>query len=81
MKVKTIFGSALAGVISMALSYYILLTPVTLIAISIRRKMPEAWFAGLIVWYALFFVLTVSAVVGIAASTLLYKDAIRRNSN
>jgi hypothetical protein len=54
MKVKAAFKSILAGVISAVLSDRALNLPAILCALALRRKMPDAWFSGLIVWYATF---------------------------
>jgi hypothetical protein len=39
--------------------------------------MPDAWFSGLIVWYAGFLTLGVSLVIGGVASRMVYKHAAR----
>jgi hypothetical protein len=67
----------LVGVISTALSYGTLITPATTAAISIRRKLPEAWFSGLITWYAEFVVIGASIVIGGAAFRVVYKHIAR----
>jgi hypothetical protein len=60
MKIKGALESILAGVISAILSYRALRVPAELAAFALRRKMPDAWFSGLIVWYALFVVIGIS---------------------
>jgi NhaP-type Na+/H+ or K+/H+ antiporter len=73
MKVKAIFEGILAGVISAIVSYYALISPATVAAIAMRRKMPDAWFSGLIVWYATFIVIGVSIVIAGVACRMVYK--------
>jgi hypothetical protein len=75
MKIKVVFESILAGVISGIFSYCALYVPATLAAVAIRRKMPDAWFSGLIVWYALFAVIAVSIVIAGIAFRTVYKHA------
>jgi hypothetical protein len=71
MKTKAIFEGILAGVISAVLSYRALISPATLGALAIRRKMPQAWFSGLITWYAAFVVIGVSIVIAGVAYRIL----------
>ena len=73
MKIKAIFEGILLGVISAILSYYALISPATVTALTVRRKMPDAWFSGLIVWYAAFIVIGVSIVIGGVACRVVYK--------
>jgi NhaP-type Na+/H+ or K+/H+ antiporter len=77
VKIRPIIESGLIGVVSMALSYKALISPATLMAISIRRKFPEAWFSGLINWYAAFIVLLLSIVVGGVACRAVYRHTMR----
>jgi hypothetical protein len=73
MKIKAIFEGILAVVVSAVLSYRVLISPATVAAITIRRKMPEAWFSGLIDWYATFAVLGVSIIIAGVACRAVYK--------
>ena len=73
MKIKAILAGILVGAISAILSYYALISPATVAAIAMRRKMPDAWFSGLIVWYATFIVILVSIVVAGVASRVVYR--------
>ena len=73
MKIKAILEGIFVGVISAILSYYALISPATVAAIAMRRKMPDAWFSGLIVWYATFIVILVSIVVAGVASRVVYR--------
>lgn len=73
MKIKAIFEGILAGIISAILSYYVLISRATIAAIMIRRKMPDAWFSGLIVWYATFVVIGISIVIAGVACRMVYK--------
>ena len=75
MKIRSIFESTLAGIISAIFSYRTLRVPAILAALAMRRKMPDAWFAGLIVWYVVFFIVAVSIIVGAVACRIVYKHA------
>jgi hypothetical protein len=75
MKIKAIVEGVLAGVVSAFFCCSTLSLPATLAAIAVERKMPEAWFSGLITWYAMFAVIGVSLVVGGVACRLVYKHA------
>jgi hypothetical protein len=75
MKIKNVCESILAGAIVALFSYYALSVPATLAAIAIRRKMPDAWFSGLIVWYAHFAVIAASVVIAAIACRRVYKHA------
>jgi uncharacterized membrane protein len=76
MKIKAIFEGILLGIISAILSYYALISPATVTALAVRRKMPDAWFSGLIVWYAAFIVIGVSIVIGGVACRAVYKHLV-----
>jgi uncharacterized membrane protein len=73
MKIKAVFESILVGVVLAIFSYSALISPATVAAIAIRHKMPDAWFAGLITWYAAFVVLGVSLVIAGVACRFVYK--------
>jgi len=75
MKIKALVEGILAGVVSAIFCYWALISPATLAAIAIRRKMPDAWFSGLITWYAMFAVIGVSMAVAGVASRVIYKHA------
>jgi hypothetical protein len=77
MKIKNLCESILAGAISALFSYAALSVPATLAALAIRRKMPDAWFSGLIVWYAHFAVIAISVVIAGIACRMVYKHATR----
>lgn len=81
MKTKAILEGILVAVISAILSYNILISPATMTAIAIRRKMPGAWFAGLIVWYAMFVVIGLSTVIAGIAFRLIHKRAAGASPN
>lgn len=63
MKIRAAFGGIVAGIVSTIVSYSVLMSRATLAAMAIRRKMPNAWFSGLITWYAAFLVIGVSLVI------------------
>jgi predicted phage tail protein len=75
-KIKAVLESVLAGVISAIFSYSALIAPAIIAASAIRRKMPDAWFSGLITWYATFIVLGVSLVIAGVACRMVYKQAV-----
>jgi hypothetical protein len=75
MKVKAVLEGILAGQISAVLSYSALISGATVTAIAMRRKLPDAWFSGLIVWYATFIVILVSIVIAAVAYRVVYKYA------
>jgi hypothetical protein len=60
--------ATLAGLVALALSFLVLKPPAELCAVLIRGRWPEAWFSGLIVWYARFvalgFSIAIAVVVG-----------------
>ena len=77
MKTKAILESTLVGVILAIMCYFVLISPATAAALAIRGKMPDAWFSGLIVWYATFFVIGVSIVIASIAWRMVYKHVLR----
>lgn len=77
MKTKAILEAILAAVVTTIAFYRRLLWPGIAIAVWIRRKMPDAWFAGLIVFYATIVVLGASIAIGAVACRLVYKHALR----
>ena len=77
MKIKAVFEGILAGVVLGILSYFVFVSPATVAAIAIRHKMPDAWFSGLVVWYATFVVIGVSIVIAGVACWMVYKRVLR----
>jgi cell division protein FtsX len=73
MKIKAIFEGILLGAISAILSYYALISPATITALAVRRKIPDAWFSSLITWYAAFIIIGVSIVIGGVSCWVVYK--------
>lgn len=78
MKIKALLEGILAGVISAIFSYYILISKAITVALATRHKMPNAWFSGLIVWYAMFLVIGISVVIAVVVCRIVYKHAARR---
>jgi len=76
MKIKVLLESVVVGVILAILSYHELKLPAELAAFALRRQMPDAWFSGLIVWYALFAVTGISMAIGGVACWMIYKRAL-----
>jgi hypothetical protein len=79
VKIKAILTSAAVGLSVAVLSFEGLETPATLTAVALRHKMPDAWFSGLVVWYASFTDLGISIAIGAIASRMIYKRASARN--
>jgi len=73
MKIKAAIEGIVVGFVSIALSYRVLISPATLAALSIERKFPDAWFSGLITWYAMFGVMAVAIGIGGVACRVVYK--------
>ena len=80
MKIKAIVGAVLVGGIFAMLSYHVLISPATLAALAIRGKMPQAWFSGLITWYAAFFVTGASIAIAGVACRIVYKHVAKSTS-
>jgi hypothetical protein len=80
MKIKAAIEGIVVGFISLALSYQLLISPATLAALSIRRKFPDAWFSGLITWYATFAVIAVAIGIGGVACRLVFKQVSESTS-
>ncbi len=76
---KAVAETVLAGFVMAAISYWQLITPATLVALSIRRKNPEAWFSSMIVWYAAFAVIGISLIVAVIASRMFYRHITSRS--
>jgi hypothetical protein len=68
---------AVAVVVALAVSFFVLRPAGELCAVLIRRRWPEAWFSGLIVWYADFFALGFSIAIAVVAGRYAFK---RRDS-
>jgi len=73
MKIKAVLESIAVGVILAILSYRELKVPAYLAAVALRRKMPDAWFSGLITWYVLIVVIGISMVLAGVACRMVYK--------
>ena len=72
MKLKSIVESSLVALVTVVFSYHLLISPATLMAVEIRRKYPEAWFSGLVTYYAAFAVICTSLVLAAVASRKVY---------
>lgn len=77
MRTKALAEGILVAVVVLIASYHVLIWPAVRAAIALRHKMPEAWFSGLITWYAGFAVLGVSVVVAAVAFRRVYKQVLR----
>ena len=53
------------GIVALVLSFPVLRLAGELCAILIRRRWPDAWFSGLIVWYSLFFAAGCSVAIAV----------------
>jgi hypothetical protein len=80
MKVQALIAAVLGGILSAAIWYYFFLPPMEMLAITARRRMPDAWFSSLIEWYALFFAIAVSLIVGTVAAVFIYKASLSRHA-
>jgi hypothetical protein len=81
MKINALVEGVVVGVVAAVLSYYLSISQATIAALSIRRKMPDAWFSGLIVWYATFLVIGLSIVIAAVVFRLVYKHAASANKS
>ena len=77
MRIKIVSASILAGAVFGVFSYCVFSDSATLAALAIRRKMPNAWFSGLIVWYAHFALIALSIVIAGIAFRMVYRYATR----
>jgi hypothetical protein len=80
MKIRAVLEGMLAGVVSAVFCYFVLISPATMAALAIRHKMPDAWFSGLILWYATFAVIGVSMIIAGVAYRMVYKHVLRSTS-
>ena len=74
MRLKAIFESVLAGIVAAIVSYFVLISPATLAALAIRRRLPDAWFSSAIVWYATAGVLVASLAIAGVVCRVVYKQ-------
>jgi hypothetical protein len=79
MRKKPAAEGILAGLISGVFLFSILYDPAERHAIAIRQKWPEAWFSGLITYYAFFLVLVISLATGALACRIVYKHSADRD--
>jgi hypothetical protein len=73
MKVRKVHLSVIAVVVTLALSWSLLRPAGELCAVLIRRQWPEAWFSGLIVWYADFFAAGFSTAMAVVVGRYTFK--------
>jgi uncharacterized membrane protein YhaH (DUF805 family) len=73
VKLIVVNESGREAVVAM-LCYLALISPATIAALAIRRKMPDASFSGLIVWYATFIVIGLSIVIAGVACRMVHKE-------
>ena len=75
MKAKTFRISRVitAAVVTLGLSWWLLKPAAELSAVLIRRQWPEAWFSGLIVWYARFFAVAISIAMALGIGRYTFK--------
>jgi len=65
--------ATVAGAATLALLWLLLRPAGEVFAALIRRRWPEAWFAGMIVWYADFVVLALSIAIAVILGRYVYK--------
>jgi len=75
MKTKGLVEGILAGAVSAIFCYSALISPATVAALAIRRKMPEAWFSSSIISYAMLAVIGISMVLAGVVCRIIYKHA------
>jgi hypothetical protein len=71
MKAKT--RGTVSGLAALAVSFFMLRPAVELSAVLIRGQWPEAWFSGLIVWYADFFAAALSIAIAVVVGRYVLK--------
>jgi hypothetical protein len=71
---KATLESTLAGVVAAIFCYSTLISPVTLAALAMRRRMPDAWFSSSIVLYATGIVLAASLAIAGVVYRIVYKQ-------
>lgn len=76
---KAVFESFVAAAITTVACYHGLLWRATFTALSIRRKMPDAWFSGLVLFYAMLADIVVSIAIGGLVYWKVFKH-IRRST-
>jgi len=72
MLVRTL-RATVAGTVTLVFSFLALRTPAELFAVAIRRQWPEAWFSGLIVWYADFVAIGFSIAIAVVIGRYAFK--------
>jgi hypothetical protein len=70
---KKLLHALATSVVALLLSFSLLRPAGELCAVLIRRHWSDAWFAGLTVWYALFFAIGGSTVVAVVAGLYTMK--------
>jgi hypothetical protein len=72
-KAACIVRATTAGIAALAISFLLLRPAGELCAVLIRRNCPEAWFSGLIVWYADFFAVGLSIAIAVVVGRFIFK--------
>lgn len=80
MQLKAVVESTLAGIVVAVFSYFTLISPATLAALAVRRRMPAAWFSSSIVWYATGAVLIISFAIAAVACRMVYRHIGEKDS-
>lgn len=70
---KAVLKGILAGLLSCVLVFVCLSDSAERYALELRQKWPEAWFSGLITFYALILVIAISLAAGAIACRMVYK--------
>jgi len=72
-KTTCVLRGAVMGIAASAVSFFLLRPVAELCAALIRRKWPDAWFSGLVVWYADFFAVGLSIAIAVVVGRLTFK--------
>jgi hypothetical protein len=72
MLVRTV-RAIVTGLVALILSFLVLRPAAELCAVLIRRQWPEAWFSGLIVWYANFVAAGFSIAIAVVTGRYTHK--------
>jgi hypothetical protein len=72
-KTTCVLRGAITGIAASAISFFLLRPAAELCAVLIRREWPDAWFSGMVVWYADFFAVGLSIAIAVVVGRLTFK--------
>jgi hypothetical protein len=73
-RIERSLRASAAGVVALVLSFASLRPRAELLALTVRRHWPEAWFCGLIVWYFDFLAFGVSLVLAVVIGRYSFRE-------